>query len=1031
MSSIPAQFQGSAALQFIIQQGWTWKQTDSVRIVLGSCPYCKKEDHCYMEIHGDGDEQKNRDGLYLCQRCGKSGNLYSLKQHLGMTIPGVASQKDWGNSEKKIDPLPDTEECHIALLNDEDALEYLMDIRGFSLEIIKKQKIGLTKHYFKMTGKDTRALIYPYLVNGNTVWAHFRTLPDPKDLKKVPKDFASPTGWDAALYNGEILKDGLKDIVLVEGEPNCIAAMDKGISNICGVPGANLKKAEWIETFDKIGLEKIYLLYDKDKVGQKAAQTLASRIGIERCFKIILPDFYVTTESGETRLGKDLNEWFVSGGGTPELFEQLKADAVLFDVDGVSSANDALDEFTEELDNKGAGQKYIWPLISELIQFDEGDVVDILAEEKQGKFLSIDSKILMEDGTWKRNGDLKIGDRLASIDGQFNSVTGIFPQGKKPLMKCTFADGRSVLAGKPHLWSVQSVNHWEDGYKIFTTDAIQHHHCNKQHHNAKVYIPTISGKFGNTPVPINGWILGCLIGDGGLTGTSPRLTTTDEEIARSFQVLLRDEDCEINAIGKNREKWANGQVQASKKLKEFSISGKNGINKITDKLKALKLYGCDSLNKFIPKEYLQADCTTRWQLLQGLMDTDGTVSNKYGTPSYCTISKQLAEDFVYLVRSLGGIAKISKPKKTKFRYKGKLVRGQDAYIIIPRFEDKSNLFTLNRKRKKVQNQINKPRLTFDKIEEAGEHDALCISVSHPSKLYITDDFIVTHNTTFGLNLIEYMVDTYGDDGIIICGEMTRAKLARKWVCHKAGIADNLPKTPEEAAALTALFKDAIPSVKEMAANRPGTLYLCYPKYSTMDDIYKLMIDCIRRYGVKWIMLDNLQRFCDMTKGNRNRTEWLSEISKRTSQIAKDYNTQLIRILQPHRVGENHLTSVSSVDGASQIAKDCDGMLILNRNRVGGVDKNTFQSGAFVESNVTFSPETLVTCAISRYSAGGETQVWCDGATSTFSKLSEGKIKSMMNTGTGVLKGAAEANKMPLDALKEATNWENVDGDIVI
>lgn len=670
MSQIPESFQGSAALQLVQSQGWNFKVTDSVRILLGKCPYCDKEDHCYMEIHGPNDPQKNRDGLYLCQRCGQSGNLYSLKKHLGLVIEGVSSQKEWAASEKKIDPLPDTEECHKALMADEKAIDYLTNIRGFSLDIIQKQKIGLTKCYFKATGKDTRALVFPYLVNGNTVWAHFRTLPDPDDLAKIPKDFASPKGWDSTLYNGEVLKEGLKEIILVEGEANCISAMDKGINNICGVPGANIKKAEWIETLDKIGVEKIYVLYDKDKVGQKAAQVLASRIGIERCYKLVLPDFEVTTEAGELRKGKDLNEWFVSGGGSNEALQKLKDSAELFDVDGVSSSADALDEFIEELDGKGAAQKYTWPLVSKIVQFDDGDIIDILAEEKIGK------------------------------------------------------------------------------------------------------------------------------------------------------------------------------------------------------------------------------------------------------------------------------------------------------------------------------------------------------------------------TTLGMNLIEYMVDTYGDDGIIICAEMTRAKLARKWVAHKAQIQDNLPKTSQEAELLTNLFKQSIPEVKKLTANRPGTLYFCCPKFQTMDDLYKLIIDCIRRYGVKWVMLDNIQRFCDLTIGSRNRTQWLSEISKRTSQIGKDYNVQMVRILQPNRVGENKLTAISNIDGSSHIAKDCDCTLIANRNRIGGVNKETFAAGAFVESQTTFSPEMLITCAISRYSAGGETTVWFDGATSTVSPLSEGKIKAMMAiTGSGILKEAAksmEETKMPLDALKEA-----VDGDVVI
>jgi hypothetical protein len=303
----------------------------------------------------------------------------------------------------------------------------------------------------------------------------------------------------------------------------------------------------------------------------------------------------------------------------------------------------------------------------------------------------------------------------------------------------------------------------------------------------------------------------------------------------------------------------------------------------------------------------------------------------------------------------------------------------------------------------------------------------CIDILAPEK---------AGKTTFGMNLLEYMVDTYGEDGIIICTEMTRAKLARKWVSHKAQVPDNLPKTPEEAQQLTQTFKEAIPGVKELAANRAGNLYLCYPKYTTMDDIYKLMVDVIRRYGVKWVMIDNLQRLCDITIGGRNRTQWLSEISKRTSQIGKDYNVQMVRILQPHRIADGKLATSDSTDGSSQIAKDSDCTLVLNRNRIGGIDKNTFQSGAFVESNATFSPETLVTCALSRYSAGGETQVWFDGATSTFSKLNEGKVKSMKESvGNGILKGATTPTPtvMPLDALKAAISpeWQNVEGNIVI
>lgn len=653
MNQIPESFQGSGALQLVLSQGWDWKVSTLPNIILGKCPYCGKSDHCYMEVHGTISEQKNRDGLYLCQRCGKSGNLYSLKQHLGIVTPGIQSQKEWANNEKQIDPLPDIEACHEALLKDDDALEYLTQIRGFSIDIIQKQKLGISKHYFKATGKDTKALVFPYLVNGNAVWVHYRTLPDPKDLVKIPKDFASPKGWDAVLYNGENLREGLKDAIFVEGEANVIAALDKGINNIFGVPGANIKKAEWIDKLDQLNLERIYICYDKDKVGQKAAQTLASRIGIEKCWKILLPEFEVTTESGETRKGKDLNEWFINGG-TKESFNLLLQSAVQFGVDGVSIVQDALDEFEEELDFKGAQSKYNWPLLQDFIQFEDGDVFDVIAEEKIGK------------------------------------------------------------------------------------------------------------------------------------------------------------------------------------------------------------------------------------------------------------------------------------------------------------------------------------------------------------------------TTFAMNMMEYLIDTYGEDGIYI-GEMTNKRMARKWIAMKAGIADNPPKNDEEAKQLTQLFKDAIPAVKKLAANREGNIYFCHPKFSNMDDIYKLIIDCIRRYNVKFIIIDNLQYFCDTTIGGKNRTQWLSEISKRLVQINKDYDRIMIRILQPHRISGNALTTVKDTDGASQIAKDCDGSAALNRNRVGEISKDVFAQGAYIKTEGVYGPEMLVTVGLTRYSSGGTITLYYNGATSTVHSLTEGKIAAMQDN---YQKQSAGILQSGLDSLKQ-------------
>jgi KaiC/GvpD/RAD55 family RecA-like ATPase len=656
LSNVPSEFQGSPALQFIQSRGWDFK-VNGQNAELEVCPYCSKSGfgHCYIEIHGSASEQKNRDGLHMCHKCGKSGRLADLKSHLGITIPDVESRRDFSRGERKIEELPDIDACHEALLEDADAMDYLMNVRGFSRAIIEKTKLGIVQErYFREAGK-VKALVYPYLVNGQPVFVHYRTLPDMSKPGKVPKAFSSPQGWDAPLFNGEVLRDGLKEVVMVEGEANCIAAMDKGVENIAGVPGANFKKAEWIGTLDELpGLEKIYICYDKDKVGQKAAQVLASRIGIDRCWKITLPDFDITTETGETKKGKDLNEWFTQGGGTAEAFENLKEEAVLFDVDGVSNSSDAVQEFYDELLGKGIEPKYKtqWPGLNKLVGFDPGDVCDILAVEKCGK------------------------------------------------------------------------------------------------------------------------------------------------------------------------------------------------------------------------------------------------------------------------------------------------------------------------------------------------------------------------TTFAMNLVEHMVDTYGEDGIIICLEMTRAKLARKWIAHKAQIADNIPNSPEEAEALKNAFLAAIPTVQNIAANREGDLYFCLPKYKTVEDIYDLIRQVIRRYGVKWIVLDNLQRLADSTpKGKSSRTEHMSSISKVLSQIAKEYDIQMIRILQPHRVADGKVVTSDNTDGSSQIAKDCDCNITLHRNKLGG-EKKADQIDMMIGSETAqaFANETLCTVGLSRYSSGGNTWLMYDGAKSTFYPFTvenQAAVQAEMNKDKGFV-GQLEA-----------------------
>jgi hypothetical protein len=211
------------------------------------------------------------------------------------------------------------------------------------------------------------------------------------------------------------------------------------------------------------------------------------------------------------------------------------------------------------------------------------------------------------------------------------------------------------------------------------------------------------------------------------------------------------------------------------------------------------------------------------------------------------------------------------------------------------------------------------------------------------------------------------------------------------------------------------LKASVVKAREIQQNRGADLYFAYPTLvKEPEDVYKLIRDCIRRYGVKWVMLDNIQRLCDDTLKNQgHRTIHLSQISKNLAKIAKDYRIKLIRILQPKRIMPGATISTNDVDGSSQVAKDCDAMITLWRSVVGEMKKSEWetQQQGFEESNESFEPIMKVTVGLSRYSSGGSTKLFYDGARSQVRSLPESQ-KAQMNANRDYNK--LVANNIPVE-----------------
>jgi phosphate starvation-inducible protein PhoH and related proteins len=268
----------------------------------------------------------------------------------------------------------------------------------------------------------------------------------------------------------------------------------------------------------------------------------------------------------------------------------------------------------------------------------------------------------------------------------------------------------------------------------------------RRHHQHRFELPLVSApvEFEQQDVPIDPYALGLLLGDGCLTGsTTPSFTTADGELACALESALdgaelrrkSDVDYVLNRVGGGR----GGVIVA---------------NPVTAALRELGLCGTRSSTKFVPAPYLYNTSAVRLAVLQGLLDTDGGPVTQRGRTcriQYTTSSARLRDDVVFLVRSLGGVAYV-RTRAAAGRPPGgsnghAIHHRADAFVLDIRLPRGVEPFRLERKRHLYERHGGgRPMRYVDAIEPAGEAETVCIQVAAADSLYVTDDFLVTHNT---------------------------------------------------------------------------------------------------------------------------------------------------------------------------------------------------------------------------------------------------------------------------------------------
>lgn len=340
-----------------------------------------------------------------------------------------------------------------------------------------------------------------------------------------------------------------------------------------------------------------------------------------------------------------------------------------------------------------------------------------------GKALRHGEPVLTVDG-WKNIEDIKEGDKVFDGLGNITDVVGVFPQGKRKIYRFTFDDETYIDADEEHLWVTIIRESGKKGKKgdkrILTTKQMVDEQGNVPLQRLRWRIPASPVlKIETKEVKIDPYTLGAILGDGHVSYSgSVSLTTADEEMLDYMK---------CSEITKLVNKYGYGLRGLSENIRHYGLEGK-----------------CFD-EKYVPKEYLYNNESVRLSILQGLMDTDGWIE-KDGCCYIATGSKQLSEDIAFIVRSLGGQAKIKYKEKTFYYSKnGTKVECSPSYKVVVIMQ--VNPFRLSRKANKWKK---KYRTSFDRyvysITEVGEDEATCIRVASDDHTFITKNHIVTHNS---------------------------------------------------------------------------------------------------------------------------------------------------------------------------------------------------------------------------------------------------------------------------------------------
>lgn len=358
--------------------------------------------------------------------------------------------------------------------------------------------------------------------------------------------------------------------------------------------------------------------------------------------------------------------------------------------------------------------------------------------KEMAKAQPYDSLVLTPTGFVKM-GELKVGDHIVSgTDGTPSEVAQIHEWGSVEVFEVTFKDGRKTRCSADHLWPTYS----EGEFRVRNTRELVNGHMWGGRHIGLFFPNTLPRyrvpfapivQFEEKRLPIDPYLLGLLLGDGCFQTSGTSLVAyefdgTEFELPDGVKINKRGHY--LHFVKGDGVKWRNPFMSI---VRELGLEGRT------------------KNDKFVPNIYLQSSPTQRLALLQGLMDSDGSI-DKNGIACFSNSNPQLIEDVKFITDSLGGTwTQYTDPPQSNYSpMLGYWIHGRkEAHTLHIRLPEGLTPARLERKASRYKSPLStvlkKTRGIVD-IQFVGYDNCRCITIDREDGLYITDDFIVTHNS---------------------------------------------------------------------------------------------------------------------------------------------------------------------------------------------------------------------------------------------------------------------------------------------